>query len=76
MLVGLGGAAASAFFDKAQHRARIEELLRPTCVAAGPAVGYLGWDRDNHTFVFHNRDYVDALRAENPGAIQEAGEEG
>jgi hypothetical protein len=65
MLVGLGGAAASSIFGSAQHGARLQSLLRPTCVAAGPAVAYLGWNRDVHRFVFLNRRYAEAFVADN-----------
>ncbi|CAA9262943.1 MAG: hypothetical protein AVDCRST_MAG77-2775 [uncultured Chloroflexi bacterium] len=65
MLVGLGSAAASSIFGSAQHGARLQSLLRPTCVSAGPAVAYLGWNRDIHRFVFLNRRYAEAFAADN-----------
>jgi hypothetical protein len=65
LLVGLGGAAAASALGAAQHNARLRSLLRPTCVAAGPAVAYVGWDRDTHRFAFLNRRYAEAFREAN-----------
>ena len=42
-----------------QQLFELEERLKPTCVAAGPAVAYLGWDDHTHSFRFLNRDYAD-----------------
>ncbi len=69
LLVGLGGAAAASVLGATQQSARLQELLKPTCVALGPAVDYRGWDRDTHTFAFLNRDYAQAFADENAGAV-------
>ena len=69
LLVGLGGAAAASLFGSSDHNARLRALLKPTCVALGPAVGYLGWDRDRHTFAFLNHDYADAFIRENAASV-------
>jgi serine/threonine protein kinase len=68
-LVGLGGAAAASLIGAAARGAEVERLLRPSCTALGPAVGYQGWDADTHTFLFLNRGFADAFRDENAGAI-------
>jgi serine/threonine protein kinase len=68
LLIGLGGAAASAY-GAAQANAKVRALLKPTCVAVGPAVGYDGWERDTHHFTFLNRDYANAFCAENAGHL-------
>jgi hypothetical protein len=68
-LVGLGGAAAASLIGAAHRGSELERLLRPSCAAVGPAVGYLGWDGDTHTFVFANRTFADAFRDENAAAI-------
>ena len=63
LLVGLGGAAS----DAQRYSSEVERLLKPTCVAAGPAVAYLGWDSDQHAFRFLSRPYAEAfLRENNP----------
>jgi serine/threonine protein kinase len=63
LLVGLGGAASDAH----RYSAEIEQLLKSTCVAVGPAVGYLGWDGDQHTLRFLSRPYAEAFLQENSG---------
>jgi serine/threonine protein kinase len=68
LLIGLGGAAASAI-GAAQASAQVQALLKSTCAAVGPAVGYDGWDRDVHHFTFLNRDYANAFCAENAGNL-------
>jgi hypothetical protein len=47
----------------------VELLLRPSCTALSPAVGYQGSDADTHTFVFLSRGSPVALRDENTAAI-------
>jgi hypothetical protein len=44
-------------------------LLRPTCVAIGPAVAYRGWYQDTHDFTFLSWAYADAFVRENGGAL-------
>ena len=68
LLIGLGSAAAAAF-GAAQRSAQLEALLKPSCVAVGPAAGYLGWHGDTHAFTFLNRDYADAFRRDNAAAL-------
>jgi serine/threonine protein kinase len=72
LLIGLGGAAVSAY-GAAQSSAQVRELLKPTCVSVGPAVGYDGWDRDTHQFTFLNRDYANAFCAENVDSLVSLG---
>jgi len=69
LLVGLGGAAAAGIMGAAQRSSTLAALVKPTCVASGPAVAYLAWDHGAHTFVFLNRDYVAAFRAENAARL-------
>ncbi|MDQ3702577.1 MAG: serine/threonine protein kinase [Chloroflexota bacterium] len=69
LLVGLGGAAAASVFGASDHNARLQALLKPGCVALGPAVAYLGWDRDRHTFAFLNRDYAASFAHENAAGV-------
>jgi serine/threonine protein kinase len=68
LLVGLGSAAAS-IIGAAQHQSKLENLLKPSCTAVGPAVAYRGWYQDTHAFTFLNRDYADAFRRENAGTF-------
>jgi predicted Ser/Thr protein kinase len=65
MLIGLGGAAAVSLLKEAGRQSELQGLLRPTCVAVGPAVGYNGWSDGIHTFVFLNRDFVEAFERDN-----------
>lgn len=57
------GGIAGAF----QRNSALQQLLRPTCVAVGAAAGYLGWDRNRHTFLFLNRTYADRFSRQNGG---------
>ncbi len=68
LLIGLGSAALSAI-GAANRSSELEALLRPGCVAVGPAVGYLGWRKDTHAFSFLNRDYANAFSRENAAAF-------
>jgi serine/threonine protein kinase len=61
ILVGLGSSA----MDAARHASELQDLLRPTCVAIGPAVAYLGWDGDLHAFRFASRPFTEAFLREN-----------
>jgi serine/threonine protein kinase len=64
LLVGAGAVAASAI-GTAQRTAALQTLLRPTCVAAGPAVAYHGWDGNQHSFTFLSRPFTEAFLREN-----------
>jgi hypothetical protein len=68
LLIGLGSAAYS-LFGAASHQTRLEALLRPSCVAVGPAVSYRDWYGDTHAFTFLNWNYADAFRRENGGTL-------
>jgi serine/threonine protein kinase len=68
LLVGLGSAAFS-IYGATKHQAQLEALLRPTCVAIGPAVAYRGWYEETHDFTFLNWSYADAFVRENGGAL-------
>jgi hypothetical protein len=68
LLVGLGS-AAHALYGAAKHHSKLESLLRPTCVAIGPAVSYRGWYDDTHDFTFLNWSYADAFVRDNGGAL-------
>ncbi len=69
LLVGLGGAAAASVLGATDHSARLQALLKPSCVAIGPAVGYLGWHGDRHRFAFLNRDFAAAFMQENAASV-------
>jgi hypothetical protein len=64
LLVGLG-AAATSIMDAARYSSELQELIKSTCVAAGPAVAYRGWDGDLHEFTFVNRSFTEAFIREN-----------
>jgi serine/threonine protein kinase len=68
LLIGLGSAAYS-LYGAAKHQSRLESVLKPTCVAIGPAVAYRGWYQDTHDFTFLNWSYADAFRRENGGQL-------
>ena len=68
LLIGLGS-AAYALYGAAKHQTKLEALLRPTCVAVGPAVAYRGWYGETHNFTFLNWSYADAFRRENAGLL-------
>jgi predicted Ser/Thr protein kinase len=72
LLIGLGGAAVSAI-GAAQASTQVRALLKPTCAAVGPAVGYDGWDRDVHHFTFLSREYANAFCANNAGSLVSLG---
>ena len=63
------GAAAASLMKEASRQSELQGLLRPTCVAVGPAVGYNGWNDGMHTFVFLNRDFVQDFERENAAQI-------
>jgi hypothetical protein len=69
LLIGLGSAAASVM-GAVNHRSKLEGLLRPSCVAVGPAVAYRGWYGDTHAFTFLSRDYADAFQRQNGGTLE------
>ena len=69
MLIGLGGAAAVSLMKEAGRQSELQGFLRPTCVAVGPAVGYNGWSDGIHTFVFLNRNFVEAFERDNAANI-------
>jgi len=68
LLIGLGS-AAHALYGAAKHQSQLEALLKPTCVAVGPAVAYRGWYQDTHDFTFLNWSYADAFRRDNGGLL-------
>jgi hypothetical protein len=68
LAVGLGSAAYS-LYGAAKHHSKLEALLKPSCVAVGPAVAYRGWYQDTQTFTFLNWNYADAFRRENAGSL-------
>jgi serine/threonine protein kinase len=68
LLVGLGSAAYS-IYGATKHQSQLESLLKPTCVAVGPAAAYRGWYEDTHTFTFLNWSYADAFMRANGGAL-------
>lgn len=68
LLVGLGS-AAYALYGASKYQSELDRLLRPTCVAIGPAVAYRGWYQDTHDFTFLNWTYADAFRRANGGAL-------
>ena len=67
-MIGLGS-AAHALYGVTKYQSQLESLLRPTCVAVGPAVAYRGWYEDTHDFTFLNWSYADAFRRDNGGAL-------
>jgi hypothetical protein len=69
MLIGLGGAAAATLLRDAQHQSELSELLKPTCIAVGPAVAYRGWQDGGHRFTFVNREYAHQFLDENQSRI-------
>jgi hypothetical protein len=68
LLIGLGS-AAHALYGAAKHQSDLERLLRPSCVAVGPAVAYRGRYGETHDFTFLNWSYADAFVLDNGGAI-------
>ena len=66
LLIGLGSAAYS-LYGAAKHQSTLESLLKPTCVAVGPAVAYRDWFEDTHAFTFLNWSYAEDFRRENAG---------
>jgi hypothetical protein len=68
LLIGLGS-AAHALYGAAKHQSTLESLLKPTCVAIGPAVSYRGWYEETHDFTFLNWSYADAFRRDNDGVL-------
>ena len=68
LLIGLGSAAFS-LYGAASHQSRLEALLKPSCVAVGPAASYRDWYKDTHAFTFLNWNYADAFRRENGGTL-------
>jgi len=68
LLLGLGSAAYS-LYGAAKHQSQLEKLLRPTCVAVGPAVAYRGWYQDTHEFTFLSWSYAEDFRRENAGTL-------
>jgi serine/threonine protein kinase len=69
LVVGLGSAAYS-LYGATKHQSKLESLLKPSCVAVGPAVAYRGWyDRSTHAFTFLNWNYADAFCRENTGTL-------
>src|SRR6185436_11713845 len=49
LLIGLGS-AAHALYGASKHQSKLESVLRPTCVAVGPAAAYRGWYQETHDF--------------------------
>jgi serine/threonine protein kinase len=68
LLIGLGSAAYS-LYGASKYQSQLEALLKPTCVAIGPAVAYRGWYEDTHDFTFLNWSYADAFRRDNGGTV-------
>jgi hypothetical protein len=68
LLVGLGSAAYS-IYGVAKHQSQLEGLLKPTCVAVGPAVAYRDWYDNTHAFTFLNWSFVDDFRRQNGGKL-------
>jgi hypothetical protein len=66
LLIGLGS-AASAIYKSSQYQSNVERLLKPSCVAVGPAVAYRGWYQDVHAFTFLNWDFAERFRDLNGG---------
>ncbi len=66
LLIGLGSAAA-AMYNASRHHPQLESVLKPSCVAVGPAVAYRGRYGDIHAFTFLNWDFADAFRELNDG---------
>lgn len=60
-IAGIAGAIA-AYIRK---RAKVRDHLQPTCAAETAAIRYLDWHGTVHTFVFANRNYVDAFQSAN-----------
>jgi len=57
-------------YGAAKHQSKLEGLLRPSCVAVGPAVAYRGWyEQNTHAFTFLNWSYADAFLRENAGSL-------
>jgi serine/threonine protein kinase len=68
LLIGLGS-AAYALYGASKYQSQLESLLKPTCVAVGPAVAYRGWYEDTHDFTFLNWSYANAFVRDNGGAL-------
>jgi serine/threonine protein kinase len=68
LLIGIG-AAASTIADAARYSNEVRELLKATCVAVGPAVGYRGWDGDLQGFTFVSRPFTEAFVRANSDRI-------
>lgn len=68
LLVGLGVAAAS-LVGSAKKSSELEKLIKPSCVALGPAVAYRGWDGDMDGFTFASRPFTEAFLRENADKI-------
>ena len=66
LLIGLGS-AASAIYKSSQYHSQLEGLLRPSCVAVGPAVAYRGWYQEVHAFTFISWDFAERFRRMNDG---------
>ena len=56
-------------YGATKHQSQLEALLRPSCVAVGPAVAYRGWYEDTHAFTFLNWSFADAFVRENGGTL-------
>lgn len=69
LLLGLGGGAAMAAAGTAARQAQLAAALRPTCVAVGPAIAYLGWYDDTHAFCLLNRAFAEELRRRNAANV-------
>jgi serine/threonine protein kinase len=68
LLVGLGSAAYS-IYGATKHQSQLEALLRPTCIAVGPAVAYRDRYENTHAFTFLNWSFADAFRRDNGGVL-------
>lgn len=68
LLIGLGSAAFS-LYGATTHQSKLEALLKPSCVAVGPAASYRDWYDNTHAFTFLNWNYADAFRRENDGTL-------
>jgi hypothetical protein len=68
LLVWLAARALSGFQTRRQ-RGAVRALLKPSCVAAGPAAGYNGWFGDLHSFTFLNHDYAEDFRRANAAQL-------
>jgi serine/threonine-protein kinase len=56
-------------FRAGRQRHALRTLLKPSCVAAGPAAAYNGWFGDVHSFTFLNRDFAQLFRQHNAAQL-------